>query len=86
MENFENTFKNFSCRSDLYSAFNQSMEVSSIDIDASSIQEVDECFKNPDGTLYVLIMASYPKEFCENFLGMISSSYEGLSSGVSENS
>ena len=49
-------------------AFNPSMEISFVNIETTSIQDVEELFKVNKEVLYVLIMASYPSGFCENFL------------------
>ena len=42
-----------------------------VKIRKATIQEIEEIFKNNESTLYVLFMASYPKDFCENYLGII---------------
>ena len=42
-----------------------------VKIGKATIQEIEEIFKNNESTLYVLFMASYPKDFCENYLGII---------------
>ena len=49
-------------------------------ISKASIQEIEEIFKNNESTLYVLFMASYPKDFCENYLGNVQNSRLKLSS------
>jgi len=49
-------------------AFNTTIKCVKSDIDSATIQEIEEIFKNNESTLYVLFMASYPKDFCENYL------------------
>jgi len=49
-------------------AFNETIPTELVEIDSLTIQQVEELFKEPQKTLYVLIMASYPADdYCDNF-------------------
>lgn len=57
-------------------AFNNGqIKLDLVELDTLTIQQVEEVFKSPQKTLYVLIMASYPNEdYCDNFRAYLTES------------